>query len=110
MQDLTNLKFEEQVYKITKQIPIGKVSTYKLVAETLGRPKAFRAVGQALKKNPYAPAVPCHRVIKSDFSLGGFNGNLSGPFLQKKIELLKSEGVSFLNGKVNSKFVHDFKD
>ena len=56
-----------------------------------------RAVGQALKRNPYAPKVPCHRVIKSDGTLGGYNGEMNS---KKKIRLLKKEGVFFKDGKI----------
>lgn len=60
--------------------------TYKEVAMAIGLPKAYRAVGNALNKNPFAPKVPCHRVIRSDGTIGGF---ASGT--KKKIELLKRE-------------------
>ena len=87
--------FEEQVYSITKKIPKGKVTTYKEIAQALGKPKAFRAVGNALNKNPFAPQVPCHRVIKSDGSLGGFAQGQS-----KKKKLLLKEGIIVKNNRV----------
>ena len=68
------LSFEEKVWLITTQIPFGQVRSYAWVAKKIGNPKAVRAVGQALKKNPYPLIVPCHRVIKSDGSLGGYAG------------------------------------
>lgn len=86
-------EFEEKVYAITKKIPRGKTMTYGEIAKILK--SSPRAVGQALKKNPYAPIVPCHRVIKSDGTLGGFNGKMNS---KKKIRLLKSEGVIFKDG------------
>ena len=79
--------FQERVYSVVKKIPKGSVLTYKQVAEKMGNPKAFRAVGSALKKNT-DPSVPCHRVIKTNGQVGEYNG-LAG----KKIELLKKEGA-----------------
>lgn len=79
--------FSERVWKVTKLIPRGKVATYRDIAHYLGC-KAYRAVGNALNKNPHAPAVPCHRVVKSDGSVGGFAGGVA-----RKIELLRHEGV-----------------
>ena len=66
--------FSEKVWELTKRIPKGKVTTYGEIARALGRPGPARAVGQALKRNPHAPAVPCHRVVKSDGGLGGYGG------------------------------------
>jgi len=77
---------------------IGLV-TYKTIAERLGT-KAYRAVGQAVKSNPCAPEVPCHRVVKSDGSIGGFNGKTKGKEIDRKIKLLKAEGVEVVRGKV----------
>ncbi len=92
------LSFAEGVYRLAKKIPKGKVSTYKDLANALGNPKAVRAVGNALNKNPFAPKVPCHRVIKSDGSVGGF---ASGT--RNKIKLLRREGIILRNGKINLK-------
>jgi O-6-methylguanine DNA methyltransferase len=74
--------FEKKVLRITCQIPFGQMRSYKWVARKLGAPKATRAVGQALKKNPYPIIIPCHRVIKSDGSLGGY---AKGKQLKKKL-------------------------
>ena len=74
------------------KIPKGKVKTYKQVALGINRPRSARAVANACGKNPYAPKVPCHRVIRSDGSLGGYSG--SGGIKTKK-NLLKKEGFSF---------------
>lgn len=63
--------FEERVYDALKRIPAGRVTTYKELARFLNVPSP-RAVGQALKRNPYAPRVPCHRVIRSDGAMGGY--------------------------------------
>lgn len=90
------MTFSSQVYKLTILIPRGKVSTYQEIAIALGRPKACRAVGNALNKNPYAPLVPCHRVIKSNGEIGGF---ASGVDEKKKI--LKKEGIKITNNRID---------
>ena len=64
--------FAQKVYKAVLSIPIGEVRTYKWVAQKAGRPRAYRAVGAILKKNPYPLIMPCHRVVKSDKNLGGY--------------------------------------
>jgi len=80
-------------------IPRGKVTTYRLIAKQL-ETKAYRAVGNACRNNPYAPRVPCHRVVKSDGAIGGFGGKTSGKTVQKKVELLRKEGVRVKDGKI----------
>ncbi|EPZ36616.1 DNA binding methylated-DNA--cysteine S-methyltransferase [Rozella allomycis CSF55] len=82
--------FQNSVYSVCKQIPPGRFSTYGRIAQVLNT--SPRAVGGALKRNPYAPQVPCHRVISSNFSLGGFYGEMESA---KKIEMLRSEGIEF---------------
>ena len=89
------MKFSERVYKITKTIPEGKVSTYKAVAEALGS-KAYRAVGNALNRNQHAPVVPCHRVINNNGSLGGFKSGI-----KNKTKLLKKEKIQIENNKID---------
>lgn len=86
--------FNEQCYKILLKVPKGKVTTYKEIARAL-KSKAYRAVGNAMNKNPYSPKVPCHRVIKSNGEVGGF---ASGT--KKKIEMLRKEGIVIKNNKV----------
>ena len=83
----------------------GKVTTYKELANAVGAPKAFRAVGTALRNNPYAPIVPCHRVVAANLSLGGFYGSTdpNGPNLKKKVDLLRDEGVKFDSFEQNKK-------
>lgn len=88
--------FEEMVWEKCKKIPKGRVTTYKEIAKVLNT-RAYRAVGNALKKNPYAPTIPCHRVVCSDGSLGGYQGKLNS---KKKIRLLKKEGIKARNGKI----------
>jgi methylated-DNA-[protein]-cysteine S-methyltransferase len=69
--------FQKQVYDATVMIPKGKISTYKAIAEYIGNPSASQAVGNALRNNPYAPDVPCHRVLPSSYKIGGFFGQKS---------------------------------
>ena len=79
--------FKQKVLEIVSKIPTGKVLTYQEVAKRAGSPRAFRAVGNILNKN-WDPSIPCHRVIRSDGTLGGYNRGAA----QKK-EILKREGV-----------------
>lgn len=87
-------KFEHKVYTTCKRIPRGKVATYKSIGKVM-KSKAYRAIGNALHRNPYAPEVPCHRVVKSNGEVGGF---ASGT--KNKINLLKKEGLKIKNGRV----------
>lgn len=80
--------FQKKVYTVVKQIPMGEVRTYAWVAKRIGKPKATRAVGTALKKNPFTIIVPCHRVVRSDGSLGAYS---LGKDLKKR--LLEVEGA-----------------
>lgn len=87
--------FNERCYSLLKTVPEGKVTTYKAIAHALGT-KAYRAVGQAMNKNPYAPTVPCHRVVGSDGTLTGYAFGL-----KKKRTILTAEGVVLLKDKVD---------
>ena len=80
-------EFQKKVYRVVKKIPKGKVMTYKQVARALGKPRAYRAVGNVLNKN-IDLKIPCHRVIRSDGSVGGYRQGI-----KKKIELLRKEGL-----------------
>ena len=88
------LSFDERVWELASLIPRGKVSTYRELARALGT-KAYRAVGNALNRNPHWPRVPCHRVVRSSGEIGGF---ASGT--RKKAALLRKEGVAIRRGKV----------
>mgnify|MGYP001280042613 FL=1 len=88
---LKGTKFQIKVWKYLKSIKKGQIRTYLQVARAINRPKAVRAVANAIGKNPYAPKIPCHRVVRSDGSLGGYSG--PGGIKTKK-KLLKSEGIS----------------
>jgi len=83
--------FAQKVFSIVKKIPNGKVLTYKQVAEKAGSPRAFRAVGSLMKTN-FDPSIPCHRVIKSDGSLGNYN---RGGTSQKR-KILLAEGAKLI--------------
>jgi len=89
--------FNERCYDLLKKVPKGKLTTYKSLANALGT-KAYRAVGNAMNKNPYAPQVPCHRVIKNNGEVGGF---ASGT--KNKISMLKKEGIEVNGDKINLK-------
>jgi methylated-DNA-[protein]-cysteine S-methyltransferase len=92
------MKFSDRVYDACRMIPKGRVSTYGSIAKALGKSKASRAVGQALRHNPYAPEVPCHRVIASDGRLHGFDGKFNNA---EKAKLLRSEGIEIRDNKVD---------
>jgi len=85
------------VYAALRRVPRGKVITYAALGCRVGC-RSPRAVGQALRANPFAPEVPCHRVIASDLSPGGFQGQANGRPLARKLRLLAAEGVRFKNG------------
>ena len=91
-------KFTLKVLELVKKIPKGRVSTYKEIGKALGRRgQIYRAVGRALKDNPCPVKIPCHRVVCSNGSIGGYSGKGG---VRKKIELLKSEGIKIRKGKI----------
>ncbi len=91
--------FAEKIYEKLKEVPRGRVTTYKGLAVAVGS-TAYRAAGQAMRHNPFAPDVPCHRVVNSDGKLGGFKGKKSGKEIAEKIRLLTNEGVKIVEGRV----------
>ena len=102
------MKFDDKVYKVISKIPKGRVSTYKEVGRVIGT-KAYRAVGQALKRNPNAPKIPCHRVISSSGKIGGYNGSNPGD-IKRKIMILKKEGVKVVGDKIElNKYFFKFR-
>lgn len=95
--------FNEQCYHVLKKVPRGKVTTYREIARVL-KSKAYRAVGNAMNKNPYSPIVPCHRVVNSDGRVGGFAGGT-----KKKISMLKKEGIEIKKRKIDlKKYLYKF--
>ena len=89
------MSFNQKIWAVCSRIPAGKVATYADLASAVGS-NGYRAVGNAMNKNPYAPRVPCHRVVGSNGSLTGFAGGLA-----KKKKLLLEEGVKFTGEKVD---------
>jgi O-6-methylguanine DNA methyltransferase len=96
-------EFEKKVLVATFRIPTGKVSTYKRIAEKAGYPRAYRAVANALHRNPLAPIVPCHRVVRSDGKFGG-----EGKDAESRRKLVGQEGVPLKNDsvKINEKILY----
>ena len=82
--------FQISVWEALKTIPRGETRTYTEIAQQIGRPNAVRAVANAIGRNPYPPRIPCHRVIRSDGTLGGYSGK--GGLKTKRL-LLKNEGI-----------------
>ena len=90
------MNFRDKVYKFIQKIPQGKVATYKSVAVAIGLPRAYRGVANALAGN-FDPKVPCHRVVRSDGRVGGYNRGGAA----KKAKLLRAEGVLVKNSKID---------
>lgn len=88
-------KFKLKVYQVVKNIPKGKILSYKEVAKLAGNEKAYRAVGNILKS---AQNIPCHRVVRSDKKVGGYRGSFKRT--KEKIEKLKKEGIKIKKGKI----------
>ena len=91
MTKISGTPFQLKVWNYLKKIRKGEVKTYLDVAKAIGKPKAFRAVANAIANNPYPPKIPCHRVIRSDGGLGGYSG-FGG--IKTKKKLLKKEGFT----------------
>ncbi len=90
MKNVKGTKFQIKVWNYLKKIPKGKLRTYSQVAKAINKPLAVRAVANAIGKNPFPPIIPCHRVVRSDGSLGGYSGK--GGVTTKKV-LLKKEKI-----------------
>ena len=88
---LKGTKFQLKVWNFLKKIPKGSVKTYSQVASAIGKPRAIRAVANAIGKNPYPIKIPCHRVIESNGSLGGYSAKGG---IKMKRKLLKKEGIT----------------
>lgn len=84
--------FFQKVWKACAAIPAGETRTYGELAREIGHPKASRAVGMALGANPFAPTIPCHRVIRSDGSMGGYS---AAGGIATKLRMLRREGAKF---------------
>ncbi len=92
MKNLKGTKFQIKVWNYLKKIPKGKLRTYSQVAKAINKPLAVRAVANAIGKNPFPPMIPCHRVVRSDGSLGGYSGK--GGITTKK-DLIKKRKNTF---------------
>ncbi|MFC1698025.1 MGMT family protein [Nanoarchaeota archaeon] len=98
------MTFQDKVLNLVKKIPKGKVTTYKEIGNALGgKGQIYRAVGRALNQNSTPIKIPCHRVISSDGTLGGYNQGI-----KKKIQLLKSENIEIKDNKINKKYLFKF--
>lgn len=97
-----SMSFTEKAWAVCARIPEGKVTTYGSIAKRLGKPHGARAVGQAMNRNPYAPAVPCHRVVGADGKLTGYAGGLA-----KKKRILQAEGVKITGDRVDRACIID---
>ncbi len=91
------MSYCESVYAVVGQVPRGRVTTYRLIASALGNPRGCRAAGNALNRNPDPVGVPCYRVVKSDGTLGGYNGGLP-----EKIRRLRADGIEVRDNRVLS--------
>ncbi|MGC8866864.1 MAG: methylated-DNA--[protein]-cysteine S-methyltransferase [Elusimicrobiales bacterium] len=83
--------FYQKVWMACLKIPVGKTRSYKWIAQKIGNPNAYRAVALALKKNPFPPYIPCHRVIRSDGKIGGYSG---AGGIKRKMYLIRRERLS----------------
>ena len=99
------MKFQDKVLKLILRIPKGKVTTYRELARALGKPCAYRAVANALARNPHPVKIPCHRVIRSNGEIGGYSLGV-----EQKIALLGGEGIRVVGDRVNlKKYLFKFK-
>ena len=85
------------IYKLLKQVPKGRVTTYKALAKAAGSPNSARAIGGIMRSNPYAPFVPCHRVVYNDGRLGGYDGLRR---VRDKLKMLEEESVQVKDGRI----------
>jgi methylated-DNA-[protein]-cysteine S-methyltransferase len=107
--------YQQAILRLLAEVPKGKITTYSDLAKELSErdpnwsPNASRAVGTTMRNNPCGPQIPCHRVIKSDGAVGNFRGGAEGA-VSEKIGMLRDEGITVLNGKVDLKeYRHLFK-
>lgn len=94
--DCSITEFQRRVYLALLDVPCGTTISYKELGQRIGC-RSAQAIGQALKRNPFAPYVPCHRVICSSGAIGGFHGERDGAMIEQKKRLLAEEGERFTN-------------
>jgi len=97
-------EFQARVLKLVSKVPRGKVTTYREIARALGNPRAYRAVANAVARNPFPVKIPCHRVVRSNGEIGGYRLGI-----RRKVKLLVQEGIKIENGKISSKFMFKFQ-
>ncbi len=98
---------QKKVYTLLRRVPKGRVTTYKELSLAMGV-KAYRLIGKYMKENPYPymtcddpdVQIPCHRVVRSDGTIGGFMGKIAGHTIDQKITLLQEEGITVKDGKI----------
>jgi methylated-DNA-[protein]-cysteine S-methyltransferase len=107
--------YQQAILRVLAEVPRGKVTTYGDLAKELARrdprwsPGASRAVGTTMRNNPCGPQIPCHRVIKSDGTIGSFRGGAEGA-VEEKTMMLREEGVTVQDGRIDlKKYRHRFK-
>ena len=107
--------YQQAILRILAEVPKGKVTTYGGLAKELARrdqkwsPNASRAVGTTMRNNPCGPQIPCHRVIKSDGTIGNFRGGAEDA-VEEKTRMLREEGVTVIDGRIDlKKHRHTFK-
>ncbi|MFH1235370.1 MAG: MGMT family protein [Parcubacteria group bacterium] len=98
------MKLQSRVLRLVSAIPRGKVTTYKELARAVGRPRTYRAVANAVARNPYPVKIPCHRVVRSNGEVGGYRLGV-----RRKIKLLLWDGIEVENGRVNLKDMFKFQ-
>jgi methylated-DNA-[protein]-cysteine S-methyltransferase len=97
-------EFQDRVLKLVAMVPKGKVTAYKELARAMGNPQAYRAVANALARNPFPVKIPCHRVVCSNGQVGGYRFGT-----KQKVKLLLREGIIIEDGKISSKFMFKFQ-
>ena len=97
MSQIEGTNFQKAVWEQLRKIPSGQTRTYKEIAVLIGRPNSARAVANACGKNPYAPEIPCHRVVRKDGTLGGYSAKGG---INRKKKLLENEGHRFVKDKI----------
>jgi len=101
------MKKSERILHMLKEIPRGKVTTYGALAKAAK--SSPRAIGQIMRRNPWPETCPCYKVVRSDGTIGGFDGHTSGKSIDRKIAKLNRDGVRFENGKIDlDKYLYKF--
>ena len=96
---------QRRVYEVLADVPLGKTTTYAAIADAISC-RSAQAIGQALRRNPDAPRIPCHRVVRNNGSIGGFFGKNDPSAAAKKRSLLEAEGIAFdASGRVEAAFI-----